>query len=193
MPIKAGLPENATDESHVFGNMEVDPTTGKRVQEQITWLKATDDHKFLEKRVLYQDEGITYKLFNKSEEAYITPEKDSKPAHLLIPEVVAQNDIKFFKVPRLGSYLAVKLQYKSCLFEGALDRAMVDQDKYQKLVDEVEGEREDWEKAQTDAREAAKAANERFEYEPWPEKPMPKRPPFITQDERFVVCLDTLG
>ena len=83
-------------------------------------------------------------------------------------------------MPRLGSYLAIKLQYKSCLYEGALDRAMVDNDEYQKLVDEVEAEREDWEKAQADAQEAAKAANERFVYEPWPEKPMPKRPPFIT-------------
>jgi hypothetical protein len=32
----------------------------------------------------------------------------------------------FYKVPRLGSYLAVRLEYKSCLFEEALDAAVVD-------------------------------------------------------------------
>jgi hypothetical protein len=32
----------------------------------------------------------------------------------------------FFKVPRLGSYLAIRLEYNSCLFEEALDAAVVD-------------------------------------------------------------------
>ena len=32
----------------------------------------------------------------------------------------------FFKVPKLGSYLAVALEYDSCLAEGALDKAYED-------------------------------------------------------------------
>lgn len=32
----------------------------------------------------------------------------------------------FYKVPRLGSYLAIRLEYKSCLFEEALDSAVTD-------------------------------------------------------------------
>jgi len=32
----------------------------------------------------------------------------------------------FFKVPRLGSYLAIRLEYESCLFDEALDAAVVD-------------------------------------------------------------------
>jgi hypothetical protein len=32
----------------------------------------------------------------------------------------------FYKVPRLGSYLAIKLEYESCLFEEALNAAVVD-------------------------------------------------------------------
>ena len=34
--------------------------------------------------------------------------------------------MKFFKVPRLGAYLAFKLDYQSCLFEEALDEAIKD-------------------------------------------------------------------
>jgi hypothetical protein len=32
----------------------------------------------------------------------------------------------FFKVPRLGSYLAIKLEYNSCLNENAFDAAVKD-------------------------------------------------------------------
>lgn len=32
----------------------------------------------------------------------------------------------FFKVPKLGSYLAIKLEYQSCLFEEALTVAVAD-------------------------------------------------------------------
>ena len=32
----------------------------------------------------------------------------------------------FYRVPKLGSYLAIKLEYDSCLFEGALDNAVTD-------------------------------------------------------------------
>lgn len=32
----------------------------------------------------------------------------------------------FFKVPKLGSYLAVKLEYETCIFEEALDAGVLD-------------------------------------------------------------------
>lgn len=34
--------------------------------------------------------------------------------------------VKFYDVPKLGSYMAIELTYKSCLQEGALDDAIVD-------------------------------------------------------------------
>lgn len=104
----------------------------------------------MEKQVLRRAEGITYKLFGESEEKYITQATEELPSYLMIPEVVCQKDIKFFKVPRLGSYLAIKLEYKSCLFEGALDKAMVDQDQYEKEVGDIQAEKEDWDKQQAD-------------------------------------------
>lgn len=87
-PIKTNLPEDATDDAHIFETGETNPITGKPVEKQITWLRATDDHKFMEKQVLYQQEGITYKLFNNSEEPYITKGTEELPSYLTIPEVV---------------------------------------------------------------------------------------------------------
>ena len=71
--------------------------------------------------MLYQQQGITYKLFTDAKDDYITPASEELPAYLMIPEVVCQKDIRFFKVPRLGSYLSIKLEYQSCMSEKALD------------------------------------------------------------------------
>lgn len=46
------------------------------------------------------------------------------PKYIYVKEVVREPRMHFFKVPRLGSYLAIKLEYESCLFEEALDIAV---------------------------------------------------------------------
>ena len=102
----------------------------------------------MEKQVLYQEQGITYKLFTDAADSYITPATEELPAHLLIPEVVRQKDIRFFKVPRLGSYMSIKLEYESCMSEKALDEAIVDWDRYEVALDNIEADKEDWEKAE---------------------------------------------
>ena len=38
-----------------------------------------------------------------------------------MPEVVRDPRVHFYKVPRLGSYMAIRLEYNSCLFEEAFD------------------------------------------------------------------------
>jgi len=45
---------------------------------------------------------------------------------MIVPEVVRDKQIYFFKVPKLGSYLAVRLEYETCLFEAALDAGIAD-------------------------------------------------------------------
>ena len=181
MPIKKNLPENAMDNAHNFEKGEKNPETGKKAEKQITWMKATDDHKFLEKQVLYQDQGITYKLFNNSDESYIHKPDNGLPPYLTIPEVVSNKDLKFFKVPRLGSYLAIKLEYKSCLSEKAMDDAMVQEEKYMAAVAEIEAEREEWEKAEETRRKEMEDAGtlDDFSHDPWPEKQAPEKPAFI--------------
>lgn len=48
------------------------------------------------------------------------------PRHILVPEVVREPRMHFFKVPRLGSYLAIRLEYESCLFEDSFDLGLTD-------------------------------------------------------------------
>jgi len=57
---------------------------------------------------------------------YKAPPKPKPLRHILIPEVVREPKIHYYTVPRLGSYLAIKLEYNSCLFEDAFDEAVVD-------------------------------------------------------------------
>lgn len=43
------------------------------------------------------------------------------PKSVYVKEVVREPRMHFYKVPRLGSYLAIKLEYDSCLFEESLN------------------------------------------------------------------------
>lgn len=43
----------------------------------------------------------------------------------MIREVVKEPKINFYRVPRLGAYMAIKLEYNSCLFEEAFDGAVL--------------------------------------------------------------------
>lgn len=45
---------------------------------------------------------------------------------MIIPEVVREDKIHFFKVPKLGSYMAIRLEYETCLFEEAFDAGVAD-------------------------------------------------------------------
>ena len=117
------------------------------------------------------------------------------PPYLTIPEVVSNKDLKFFKVPRLGSYLAIKLEYKSCLSEKAMDDAMAEEEKYMAAVADIEAEREEWEKAEDTKRKEMEEAGtlDEYEHEPWPVKNPPEKPAFLQHAEQFVIGLDTLG
>ena len=50
----------------------------------------------------------------------------SIPQSIYVKEVVREPRMCFFRVPRLGSYLAVALIHKTCLFEEALDISVAD-------------------------------------------------------------------
>jgi hypothetical protein len=41
--------------------------------------------------------------------------------HVYVPEVVRESNMHFYRVPRLGAFMAVPLDYNSCLFEKSLD------------------------------------------------------------------------
>ena len=80
-------------------------------------------------RILHQNEGVTFKLFSDEQThatcPYIVDETpDGLPKHISIEEVVRNKDMHYYQVPRLGSFLAIKLEYVTCLFEEAFDAAV---------------------------------------------------------------------
>jgi len=48
------------------------------------------------------------------------------PRTIFVKEVVREPRMHFYKVPRLGSYLAIRLEYQSCLYEESFDAAVID-------------------------------------------------------------------
>lgn len=67
-------------------------------------------------------------MFSKEESkpSYYNGEEEGKPIYLKVDEVVREPGIRYFKVPKLGSYLAIKLEYNSCLYEDAFMEAVDD-------------------------------------------------------------------
>lgn len=100
--------------------------------------------------ILKNNQGVTHAVFNppKVEEPEFDDEGQpiqQKPKsddilvnqhHVYVKEVVREPKMHFYKVPRLGSYLAVPLVYESCMFEDALDNAVVDYFAVQKSREE---------------------------------------------------------
>lgn len=113
---KDGLAEDDDDTAHIIPNAKI----------EIQLKHASKDHQFLVDQVLKQEEGITYeKLYsdaaNPASEEF---KKEDPPKHIIIPEVVREPKMHYYRVPKLGSYMAIKLEYESCLFEDAYDEAI---------------------------------------------------------------------
>jgi hypothetical protein len=97
-------------------------------------------------KVLKSSQGICHDLFRaggaaEEEEGEEKPEEEegdkkvevvdktdilNNYPHKFVPEVVREKKIHYWQVPRLGSFMAIPLIYKSCLHEMALDKALTD-------------------------------------------------------------------
>lgn len=117
--------------------------------EIIKYIHATADHDFMVNRTLTQEQGLTHDIYKplpaKEEDADGENKPDAAdgegaqeaakvesepvkpvPRHLFVPEVVREGRMHYFKVPKLGSYIAVELKYNSCLTEEAFLKAFDD-------------------------------------------------------------------
>ena len=56
--------------------------------------------------------------------------------HIYVKEVVRKPDMHYWKVPRLGSYMAIPLVYKSALSVPSLEASVRDLAEYQQKVRE---------------------------------------------------------
>lgn len=194
-PMKA-IKEDSNDNAHL--DHESKP--------QVQFLHATRAHQFMVDKILKQDQGITFGLMApepKPEEGEEAPEgeeakpKPAQPAEklprfIMVEEVVREPKMHFYQVPRLGSYLAIKMEYESCLFEGAFDAAVLDFQEVAHRIVEQEREKKEYEEQQNEARQEREEAGEAFVAEPreWPEI---AHAPFKTKTVTYVVCLNTMG
>jgi len=81
---------------------------------------SSKDFEFLVDKILKKGEGVTFDVFTDKE----GEDKKSEVRHEIITEVVREPRIHFFRVPKLGSYLAIRLEYASCLNEDALNEGI---------------------------------------------------------------------
>lgn len=121
--------------------------------------------------ILKSDQGITHDVFKDPEPVEgedggeeMEEGGESKPAedsndilkqfrHIYVPEVVREPRMHFYRVPKLGSYMAIPLVYNSCLFEDALDNAVQDYLDVRKALDEQNKAKAEWEEEQARIKE----------------------------------------
>ena len=84
--------------------------------------------------------------------------------HIFIPDVVREKDMFYYQVPRLGSYLAIKLEYNSCLSEASYDAAVENYKEVDQLNKDQEDERRAWEEEQAEIKKGKEDEDE--EYKP---------------------------
>lgn len=77
--------------------------------------------------------------------------------HILVKEVVREPRIHFFKVPKLGSYLAVRLEYQSCLSVEAYNDGVKDALSIRERLREQEELKKEHEEKEKDRREECEA------------------------------------
>lgn len=87
-----------------------------------------------------------------------------------MPEVVRDPRVHFYKVPKLGSYMAIKLEYSTCLFEEAFDAGVVDLIEVTEKLRIQDEERQNHEIAEESRRTQAEADGETFkpDTKEWP-------------------------
>ena len=87
---------------------------------------ANAEHSFLVDQVLAKGSGLTFDVFNDKVDDAGKPIESEELNHILVKEVVREPRMHFFKVPRLGSYLAIRLEYESCLSVDAYNEGIRD-------------------------------------------------------------------
>lgn len=160
LPIKP-IKEGSNDTAHILDG----------AQPQIQFMNSSQDHSFMVDKILKQDEGITFPaLFGPDEEPEAAaepepvepkydengelipePEKPKPevfPKFKIVDEVVREPNMHYYNVPRLGSYLAIKLEYESCLFEEAFDEAVLNYAEVTIQKQEQQVKKNEWEEQQ---------------------------------------------
>ena len=191
------IPEDANENAHL--DMES--------PEIIKFIFSNSDHRSkVVGTSLSPGQGITHNVFSEdfttnNEQLDFVPEGSEQPdysnivdqyKHIFVNEVVREDKMHFWNVPRLGSFMAVPLVYKSCLSVESFQKAYDDLVQYNEAVTKQDEEKAEFEATQAALKADAEAAG--TEYVPETKEWDPIAFPEIkTEDRKYVVCLDTMG
>ena len=176
----------------------------------IKFKHANDSHKdLMVGKVLKKDMGICHELFGEEEdeeaEAAEPEEDEENPEtaedkndilrtfkHKFVPNVIREPKMHYWTVPKLGSFMAIPFVYKSCLLSESLDNALLDYIDVLKRQEEQNEQKREYNEEQETIKEERLKAGEKYEPEEkeW-EEIVPA--PFYTVNQKFVLCIDTLG
>ena len=100
----------------------------------LTYIANSEGHEFMRKLQLPQDSSITYQLFenlNEEEEVNYDSEIEDEDGNkventnnLYVEDIIREEGIHFFRIPKLGSYIAIPLIYQNCLSEESFTTAL---------------------------------------------------------------------
>lgn len=169
-------------------NAHVDETSEKIIQ----FSHADEDHQFLVDEVLRKGNGLTFDVFEDKVDDEGKVVEKTELDHILVKEVVREPRIHFYTVPRLGSYLAVRLEYNSCLSVEAYNDGVRDALGCRDKIREQEEAKREHEDKEADRKDECAANDTEYVRDDgnWPEI---KVKPYSTTKVQYVVCLNTLG
>jgi len=106
-------------------NEDLEAHYDKSAPKVLTYIAYSKDHEFMLEKQLPQDKSITYKLFediNEEEEVNYESEIEDEDGNkvensncLYVEDIIREEGLHFFKIPKLGSYIAIPLIYQDCL------------------------------------------------------------------------------
>lgn len=109
-------------------------------------------------------------------------------ACLFISDVSREPKMKYFRVPKLGSYFAISLKYLSCLYEDCLENAVKNyyttMEQRAKQEKDLQEEKEKEKDKDASVEDSKKVIVEPVKIE---------EPPYDTHERLFVLCMDTMG
>ena len=158
-------------------------------------------------KILLQDQGITYDVIKdepppddpgtprsnaSDDKKKNAPVLEKLPKHLIVDECVRESRMHYYDVPKLGSYLAIKLEYESCLFEASFDEAVVDHIAKEAARAEQLKQKIEWEEQQQELKKDKEEAGEEYIEEPKEWEDIQENP-YKTRKVQYVVCLNTMG
>jgi hypothetical protein len=202
---------------------EEDDETAHLLEDKvIRYIYFDNEHEFLKNRYLEPGTGVSYEIYNPKEES---PEDQNKqgdegndvnnpetqarkleealPNHKIVEEVVRNSNVKFFREPRLGCYLAIDMVYKSSLFTNSLISSINNLNEYNQNLAKQEEKRREFNERMAELQKEKDNARlqgdpnadnnaDNVEVEVFQEEKIELQD-FEKEDKKIIVQLDTLG